>query len=86
MARVRVNNEFDIEGKITVERMLRDEGNYERLIIEGALLTDQYIEEIFSLETDRFKIDGVKVFHESFGSESDEILYTFNASDFILKG
>ena len=86
MARVRVNNEFDIEGKITVERMLRDEGNYERLIIEGALLTDQYIEEIFSLETDRFKIDGVKVFHESFGSESDEILYTFNANDFILKG
>lgn len=85
MARVRVNNEFDIEGKITVERMLKDEGNYERLIIEGALLTDQYIEEIFSLETDRFKIDGVKVFHESFGSESDEILYTFNARDFILK-
>lgn len=85
MARVRVNNEFDIEGKITVERMLKDEGNYERLIIEGALLTDQYIEEIFSLETDRFKIDGVKVFHESFGSESDEILYTFNANDFILK-
>lgn len=85
MARVRVNDEFDIEGKITVERMLKDEGNYERLIIEGALLTDQYIEEIFSLETDRFKIDGVKVFHESFGSESDEILYTFNARDFILK-
>ena len=65
MAKLIVNNKFELNGKITVRRTLENES----LIIVGSLATHYYLEEITSLETDRFIIDKIEVFEEVFGSD-----------------
>ena len=82
MAKLIVNNKFELNGKITVRRTLENEN----LIIVGSLDTHYYLEEITSLETDRFIIDKIEVFEEVFGSDDFDILYNFKARILKIKG
>lgn len=43
----------------------------------GLLKTHKYIEEIDSIECKRFRIEGIEVYAESFGSTDEFILYQF---------
>ena len=82
MAKLIVNNKFELNGKITVRRTLENEN----LIIVGSLATHYYLEEITSLETDRFIIYKIEVFEEVFGSDDFDILYNFKARILKIKG
>lgn len=85
MAQIIVNGRKVIDGKVSVSRTLDRSGEEPRLIIQGYLMTKEYIEEIYMIETDRFAIYDVDVFQESFGSEEDDIVYTFVAQKFLLR-
>jgi hypothetical protein len=73
MYRIKVNEAFETYGLIsfTIKQV---DGN---LVREGMLKTHLYIEEINTLECDRFILDGINVFAESFGSTDPFVVYYF---------
>lgn len=83
MAKIIVNNELELNGKITIRRFF-DENS--KLHIEGSMATHFYVEEINTLETSRFLIRGINVQEEVYGSEDYDILYNFTASFLDIKG
>jgi hypothetical protein len=78
MFKIKVNEAFETYGLISFN--IRQEGD--NLIREGILKTHLYIEEIFSLECDRFALDGINVTAESFGSSDPFVIYYFNFEEF----
>jgi hypothetical protein len=83
MAQVVVNDNEVVNGKFTVGRRMDESKN---LIIEGQFLTHRYFEDIVTLESDRYKIEDVEVFQESFGSDDFSIVYLFTAGRITVKG
>lgn len=83
MAKVIINNRINANGKISVSRTLNEEKN--GFIITGVFSSHLYYEDIKTLETSRFKISGIEVYQESFGSDDYDIVYSFVAKKFILK-
>lgn len=77
MAKIIVNGKTEVEGKISVNREVDLSQNPPTFIVAGSFLTSQYFDEISSLECDKFKIEGIEVWKEAFGSEEDDILYEF---------
>ncbi len=73
MFRVKVNEAFETYGLISFSIREEDEG-YRK---EGIFKTHLYIEEIDTLECDRFIITGINVISESFGSTDPFIVYYF---------
>lgn len=58
---------------------------YRSIIIEGALATKFFEQDIEKIETRRYVIMGVDVYAEEFGSLDDEIIYRFRADAFRVK-
>lgn len=76
-----INSETKIEGSMSVSMGLKNNS----LVIDGALKTDMYIEEIDCIESERYFIDGVTVISESFGTDNDDIIYNFTAKSMKVK-
>lgn len=83
MANIIINNRVSANGKLSVDRMLNE--TKDGFIIAGVFASHLYYEDIKSLESNRFKVSGVQVYKESFGSDDYNILYHFIADKFILK-
>lgn len=83
MANIIVNNRIKAKGKISVSRALNEDKD--DFIITGAFSSHLYYEDIKSLETSRFKISGIDVYQETFGSDDYNINYYFIAKKFVLK-
>ena len=81
MYNIIINEEIETLGLITFQ--IRKEG--EHLIKEGILKTHVYIEEIDSLECSRFKLDGIDVYAEGFGSTDIFNLYHFTFEGYEIK-
>lgn len=81
MFKIIINDTIKTLGLITFQ--IRREGDV--LIKEGLLKTHLYVEEITSLECDRFKIEGVEVYAEAFGSTDVFNLYSFTYDTFDVK-
>jgi hypothetical protein len=81
MYRIIINDEINTLGLITFQ--ISKQG--ENLITEGLLKTHVYIEEITSLECSRFRLDGIDVYSEAFGSTDIFNLYRFTFSGFEIK-
>lgn len=78
MAQISVNDEYVINGRLTVKRFKDINGNIK---IEGTLATHCYFEEILKLETFRYSIMGIEVIEEVFGSDDYDIVYNFIAKE-----
>lgn len=76
-----INNSIKTLGLITFQ--IRKEENY--LIKEGLLKTHLYIEEINTIECNRFRLEGIDVYAESFGSMDIFNLYNFTYEYFDIK-
>ena len=74
MFRIKVNEAFETYGLISFAIKQTEDG----YIKEGILKTHLYIEEIDTLECDRFILTGIEVVSESFGSTDPFIVYYFN--------
>jgi hypothetical protein len=81
MYEIIINDNIDTLGLITFQ--IRKEGEY--LIKEGMLKTHIYVEEIHTLECNKFKINNVDVVAETIGSGDVFYLYTFTYGDFEIK-
>lgn len=83
MANIIINNRFSANGNLSVARTLNE--TKDGFIVTGVFASHLYYEDIKSLESNRFKVSGVQVYQESFGSDDYNILYHFVADKFILK-
>ena len=68
-----INDEIETYGLITYNIKKRGD----ELVREGILKTHVYIEEIHSLQCDRFRLDGVDVYAETSGSNDIFYIYAF---------
>lgn len=68
-----INDEIETYGLITYN--IKKQGD--ELVREGILKTHVYIEEIHSLQCDRFRLDGVDVYAETSGSNDIFYIYAF---------
>lgn len=83
MAQLLINDNEIIKGDFTIKRYKDNEGN---ILYQGVLLSHIYIEEILSIESDRYIISDVIVECEEFGSNDYLIKYEFTAKDLDVKG
>ena len=82
MYNIMINDTIETLGLITF-RLSKDAND--DLITEGILKTHLYIEEINSLECNRFRLEGIDVYSESFGSTDIFNLYQFTFKAFDIK-
>lgn len=76
MAKISVNDEFIVNGVLTVKRYITEDNE---IAIAGTFACHYYFEEIKKLETFRYSITGVEVKEEIFESDNFDIIYNFNA-------
>lgn len=76
-----INGSEFTHGLVTIQ-IEADGDNY---VLSGMLKTHKYIEEIDSIECDKFLIKGVEVYSETFGSIEELILYRFTYKDIDIK-
>ncbi len=89
LALLRVNGENkNMFGALTFDReavMDPDTGKLLGTSINGILAIHDYIEEIHTIESERYLLNDVTVYKESFGSNEYMILYHFIADDLEIK-
>jgi len=85
--KVIINEELIALGKLSISRTLdkTDEDNPE-IKIRGLFSTHKYYEDIFTLETERYRLEGIEVTREDFGSTSFDIVYNFEATNLKIIG
>lgn len=76
MAKISVNDEFVVNGILTVKRFIDED---EQVVIAGSFACHYYFEEIKKLETYRYSITDIDVKEEVFGADDFDIVYNFNA-------
>lgn len=84
MAKLVINDNLLIKGKLSFERALNEEGT--AFIIQGVLSTHLYFDDIEKIDSNRFTLDGVEVYKETFGSDDYNILYHFTAKQLEVLG
>lgn len=88
MALIRVNDkEENLLGALSFDReaVFDDSGKVKGMVINGMLAIHDYIDEIDVIESERYRLDEVEVYKESFGSNEFMILYYFTAQDLTVK-
>ena len=89
MALIRVNKEdTNLFGALTFDREAVVDPDTGRIIgssINGILAVHDYIEDIETIESERYLLKNVSVYKESFGSNEYMILYHFIAEDLTVK-
>ena len=85
MSKILINDEFTIEGQFSMEAVYDIKSNPPIVNIRGVLTSDKgYLPLINSLENERYRITGVNVYQETYGSEEDMIAYHFSAKSFAI--
>lgn len=79
------DKEHLVKGRLTFEAKLIETEDGEEIVIVGQMTTHKYIEDISTLETYRYVVEGVSVFREVFASDDFDILYEFIAKDYLVK-
>ena len=79
MSKIRVNNKVDVEGRFSVETYRDTSMNPPILHREGVFITEDapYFEEITSLQSKCYYIEGIDVYKETAGSEDRSRGYEF---------
>ena len=86
MAQIKINKDRFVEGKFTVkQRLVEDKKGNGNVVVHGIFSTHDYIEELNTLESERYLLLGVKVFEETFGTNDYEITYEFTAESLTIK-
>ena len=88
MALIRINKEEEnLLGAVSFDReaIYGDDGRVKGMSISGILAIHEYVDEINAIESERYKLDDVEVYKESFGSNEYTILYYFTAEHLDIK-
>ena len=84
MAQLIINERFYENGNVSFSRGANEDGT--DFIVTGTMSTHLYIDDITSIETPRFKLSGVTVYQENFGSDDYNIHYNFIANRLDVLG
>lgn len=82
MAKISVNDEYVVNGKLTISRVLNMDNE---VVINGTFASHYYFEEINTLTTYRYEVKGIEVKQELFGSDDFDIVYNFTAKEFDVR-
>ena len=87
MAQIKINNNLTVEGSFTMNKTLieKEDGKL-GFAINGVLSTHLYFEDITNIETERYKVEGINVYQERYGSDDYNIIYEFSAENIEVKG
>lgn len=89
MALMRINDEdTNIFGSLSFNRdavIDEETGRITGFTISGVFATHEYIEDLYTIDSQRYKLTDVSVFRESFGSSEYMILYHFTAGHLEIK-
>lgn len=86
MAEIKVNTEKFVNGRLTIEReKFQNDNNEIHVITKGLFTTHEYFEEIHTLESERYLLQGIEVIKENFGSNDYDIGYEFLIGNLIIK-
>ena len=96
MAQIKINKEKFVEGRFTVKQKLVESENLvpdengnmvpqQKVVIAGMFTTHDYIEELDTIESERYLIRDINVYEETFGSNDYEISYEFVAGSLTVK-
>ena len=85
MANIKVNKEKFVKGKLTIERSAIEIEGELTIETRGIFTTHDYFEEIHTLESERYLLQGITVYKESFGSNDYDIGYEFMVKNLIVK-
>lgn len=77
--------QYKVKGQVTFSDELVEYEGKKGVYISGKMTTHLYIDNIDRIETHRYILTGVNVIKEIFGSNDFDILYEFEAKDFIVK-
>lgn len=82
-----INDVYPVFGELSISReLVTDDVGRQSIDIRGAVSMHDYFDEIRSIESDRYIVNGVQVFHEGFGSSDLRIAYTFRAKELLING
>lgn len=76
MAKININDELIVNGKMTIRRYETENAS---IRIAGTFATHGYIDEIHTLTSYRYRLTGIRVYEEVFGSDDYDIVYNFTA-------
>lgn len=82
MSVIFINKTQEIEGAFTFNVLVDESVKPNTIKIEGILETKEYLDEIKEIESVRYKLTGVRIIGESYGSEDDKIQYAFRAKNY----
>lgn len=89
MATLKINNSIEVKGKVSFSHSISpsetDDKQWTDDGIIGTLVTHQYIDDINSIESDRYLLTDCTVYKESFGSDDFDIVYNFIAETCVVK-
>lgn len=84
MSMIRINDSFDIEGKFSFEVSYDRGKNPVITEISGIITARGYLPDVRTIENERYRLGGVFVYKESYGSEEDEMAFHFVAKTFAI--
>jgi hypothetical protein len=84
MAQIIINGNITVNGNVTFNRAVNEEKT--GFIISGVLSTHLYFEDIKTIEMRRYKLTGVEVYQESYGSDDYNIGYFFTCKNIEVLG
>ena len=89
MATLKINNSIEVKGKVSFSHSISpsetDEKQWTDDGIMGTLVMHKYIDDIDSIESDRYLLTNCTVYKESFGSDDFDIVYNFIAESCVVK-
>ena len=75
MTNIIINNQFEALGEMSVKQYKQGA----EIVVEGILQLNRYFDDIETIKTDCFMLNGVDVQSEAFGTTDKVVIYTFKA-------
>ena len=83
MNEILVNDEETVNGSFTFDVEINETVSPPIYSITGVFTTkEKYFEELHTLQNERYRIERVKVYRETYGSDEDDVVYYFTAGRF----
>lgn len=73
----------DVEGAFSFDAVIDIKTNV--VDISGIMtVRGGYVDDAVMIENDRYELTGVRIYAESYGSETEDITYSFKATDYSI--
>lgn len=85
MSKIKINDNETVEGSFSFRASIDKSNSTPVLLIEGVFETAEPVTKITMLENQRYKLTGIVLQNEAYGSEEDTVAYSFLADKYEIK-